>query len=245
MISIEGTKILCLKTFNAVLKYEAESAIHAQDWVSAINKYKNPQSYEKPLNLKKDSLTLDQVEMSEKPTEILQKQFPPPPDATPAVPVQSKDEKKNLIHEMTGKINLKKSTNKQNIEENSSKAKSANANNISSIIVNSSKNKQTSNDDIYHTIDSIPIQETVDHLTYENTDFHEHIENWESLYLCIYKTNGNSHVLNLKVGDIIQLVQKISDDIFIGKCFGIGKTVFGLVNFNYVVKIYNNNNINN
>ena len=83
MISIEGTKILCLKMFNAVLKYEAESAIHAQDWLSAINKYKNPQSYERPLNLKKDSLTLDHVEMSEKPGELLQKQFPPPPDNFP------------------------------------------------------------------------------------------------------------------------------------------------------------------
>ena len=147
IISIESTRILSFKFFNVQLKYEAESSIHAQDWFSAINKYKNPQSYERPLNLKKDSIIIDQEIM---PSE---RQFPPPPDSTVPIHCDLSNKSKqsslneliksatastsdivsaninlkgekhnvnNLMNEMTGRMNnLKKPTKqtKQNIEK--------------------------------------------------------------------------------------------------------------------------------
>jgi hypothetical protein len=232
---------LNVKFSSIELKYEAETAIHAKDWVNIIAKYN---TNEIPLNNVQNNVIIpcvmpvpkiplpevpQDVEIQRSSSDIQIKSF------IPVLP-GCKKTNENLINEFRGKF-IKSNT----IQSDDPCKKPI----IPPRSLLSARNQP---DDIPHYIELITTgdrdqnNDRSDKEDYMNTGIIDIISNKDSIYLCLYDIDGVDYELTLKRGSIVQFVEKVSDDFFIARFSEEKKkSSIGLVSFINVVKIYTKN----
>ena len=279
---MENNKLLKLKYCSIELKYEAESPTHAKDWMDAINKYKNPITYEDPLNLSQSSPTEETIKNDEigKEVESMKKPdvgvfqhhtFKEPPEeilnmgfkksfneckdikniATASTitsnsasveTAKSHGKSQNLMHELSGMINKKNKIKSNNTTEKNKITVSEPENKLITSHIKETKIPLEITESIYDSIPNIETKHDDEEQNYENTGYEQLFQNHDILYMCIYDSKLKDSKLDLKRGSIVQMMEKVSDNLFIGKYLDMNnKFLFGLVSFDCVIKVYTKN----